>query len=101
MAMSGLPMMADCMLMISSGAEVPKATIVSPTTRGERCSRRAILEEPFTKKSPPTISMTRPIMRRIMVVSIGLIFSFQHITGFAHGLADSSRVVKNVVNEAI
>ncbi|MDD4365252.1 MAG: hypothetical protein PHF19_05855 [Synergistales bacterium] len=37
----------------SSGAEVPKATMVRPTTRGERPSRRAREELPLTSSSPP------------------------------------------------
>lgn len=49
MAMSGLPLMADCKLINNSGAEVPKATMVRPTTRGERCNLRAMLDAPFTR----------------------------------------------------
>lgn len=40
------PLMADMTEMTSSGADVPKATTVSPTTRSEMPNRRAMAAEP-------------------------------------------------------
>ena len=51
------------MLTNNSGELVPKATMVSPTTSGEILIRRAMLVEPFTRKSPPRIRIKRPIKR--------------------------------------
>lgn len=51
-AISGCPVIAESRLTISSGAEVPKATTVSPITRGEILNRPAIAELPLTRISP-------------------------------------------------
>ena len=48
-AISALPLSADIRLTMSSGAEVPKATIVRPTTRGESPIRRAKVEAPSVR----------------------------------------------------
>ena len=58
--MSGLPAKAAWILINSSGAEVPKATIVTPTTKGDIFKRKAILEAPLTSNSPPRIRTARP-----------------------------------------
>ncbi len=52
-AISGEPRRAAVRLAASSGAEVPKATMVRPITSGlipQRCASRL---EFFTRKSPP------------------------------------------------
>jgi len=46
---SELPLRADSRLTMSSGEEVPKATIVSPTTRGDTPKRRASAEAPSVR----------------------------------------------------
>ena len=66
--MSGLPVKAACMLINNSGADVPKATIVTPTTKGEILNRRAILEAPRTKRSPPMIKVTSPIINKMVLL---------------------------------
>ena len=48
-AMSELPLRADIRLTMSSGEEVPKATMVSPTTRGDTPKRRASTEAPSVR----------------------------------------------------
>ena len=60
MAKSGEPLRADITLTVNSGAEVPKATIVSPITKGEILSLAASDEAPRTKPSAPPIKMTKP-----------------------------------------
>ena len=52
-----------------SGALVPKATTVSPTTSGEMPKDSASREAPRTSRSAPTTSAARPAMksRRFMV----------------------------------
>ena len=71
MAMSGLPIIADLMLINNSGAEVPNATMVSPTTRGDRCAFNATLFAPFTKKLPAATNKIKlPInTARLMIIS--------------------------------
>ena len=69
MARSGLPESADFNEISNSGTEVPKATIVKPTTNGEMCSRRAMLDAPFTRKSAPTMSTTRPLQTKIRLAA--------------------------------
>ena len=60
MAMSTWPVCADCTETAISGALVPKATIVSPTTSGDTPKEMAIREAPRTRDSAPTTSRTRP-----------------------------------------
>ena len=52
------------MLTISSGADVPNATTVSPTTRGEIQRVSAKEDAPRTRDSPPIIRITSPTKRR-------------------------------------
>ena len=48
-AISGFPLKAACILTRSSGAEVPKATIVIPITSGEILNLEAIDTAPLTR----------------------------------------------------
>jgi hypothetical protein len=66
-AISELPRNADVVDTINSGAEVPKATIVRPITRGESDNLNAIAVEPRTNKSPPRMSMARPTINNVIV----------------------------------
>jgi len=47
--MSALPLRAEVRLTMSSGEEVPKATMVSPTTSGDTPKRRASVEAPSVR----------------------------------------------------
>ena len=49
MAMPVLPSTADMTLMVSSGADVPKATMVRPTIRSDRPNLRAIAAAPSVR----------------------------------------------------
>lgn len=64
-AISVLPDMLAKMLTISSGAEVPNATMVKPITIDEILSFLAIEDDPSTSKSAPLISKTKPRMNKI------------------------------------
>jgi hypothetical protein len=59
-AMPGSPRPAEPMLTASSGAEVPKATTVSPTTTGDRPKRTATRPAPRTRTSAPPMRATTP-----------------------------------------
>ena len=59
-AMPGEPASAASTLTTSSGADVPKPTMVSPTINGEIPIRRAIPTAPRTRPSPPARSKNRP-----------------------------------------
>ena len=48
----------------SSGADVPKATIVNPITMGAILNRAARLDAPSTRKSAPLTSIIKPIAKR-------------------------------------
>ncbi len=74
-ASSLLPFTAEKTLMASSGAEVPKATTVSPTTRSDMPIRLAIADAPSVRKlAPPNIS-TSPTTKNIILRIIRLYFS--------------------------
>ena len=60
MAMPGTPSMAALTEISSSGAEVPKATIVRLTISAGMPMRRARLTAPFTKASPANSKISRP-----------------------------------------
>jgi DNA-directed RNA polymerase subunit H (RpoH/RPB5) len=70
MVKSGLPERAAFTLTNNSGEEVPKATIVKPTTKGEILKRKAMLVDPLTKKSPPRIRTKSPAKRKIKFCDI-------------------------------
>ncbi len=59
-AMSGRPLVTAPTDTAISGALVPSATIVSPTTSGERPSDSAMREAPRTSSSAPATSAPRP-----------------------------------------
>jgi hypothetical protein len=52
---------------INSGADVPKATIVSPITKGEIPNFFALEEAPSTKRSAPLIRKINPINKNKIV----------------------------------
>ena len=60
MASSVFPEVEDKMLTISSGAEVPKATTVSPMVRAEIPNLSAMLDAPSTSHTAPKISNANP-----------------------------------------
>ena len=60
MSLSSPPSKAAPILTRSSGADVPKETTVIPITSVEICAFNAKPTEPFTKKSPPKINVTKP-----------------------------------------
>lgn len=57
-------------LTISSGADVPKATIVKPMTKFDRPNFLAIEDDPSTKISAPLTKKTNPKMNNIIVIYI-------------------------------
>ena len=64
MAMSVRPSMTAPALTAISGALVPKATMVRPTTSGLMPNDRASLEAPRTRVLAPKISSARPATNR-------------------------------------
>lgn len=60
MPMNALPSSEATRLTRSSGAEVPKPTIVMPMTSVETPRSRAMLAAPVTKRSAAQVSTTRP-----------------------------------------
>ena len=71
--MSPLPSKAAMILTTASGALVPKATIVRPTTIGDTFSFSAIEEAPSTKKSAPLINNKNPITSKIHSICVLLL----------------------------
>lgn len=69
-ASSPFPPAADIMLIASSGAEVPNATTVSPTTRSEIPILRAMAEEPSVSQLAPKRIRARPPIRNKMLKNI-------------------------------
>ena len=70
MAISDDPSRTEKILTISSGAEVPNATTVSPITMGVIPNFLAREDAPRTRVSAPAIKITKPIIRKIMIYSI-------------------------------
>ncbi len=60
-AICGVPLITASRLTTNSGDEVPKATIVSPITRGGTDSSCASATAPRTRDSAPIRSNTRPL----------------------------------------
>ena len=58
------PRNAAKLLTNNSGADVPNATTVSPTTRGLTPILAATLEEPVTSQSAPNVIATKPARKR-------------------------------------
>lgn len=71
-ARSVWPLKADITLTASSGALVPKATTVRPTTKGEIPTAVASRAEPLTKNSALTTRITRPRTNKRMVTSMSV-----------------------------
>jgi len=69
MAMSTWPDQADCTDTAISGALVPKATTVRPTTRGEIPNDRDSLEAPRTSASAPATRAIRPRANQRMLMA--------------------------------
>ena len=63
-AISEEPLMAATRFTTSSGAEVPKATTVSPITKSGTLKRLANPDAPFTSQSAPNIKNTKPATMR-------------------------------------
>ena len=62
---SGEPSKAALKLTNNSGAEVPKATTVIPTTKGVILNFKAIEVAPLTRISPPPTKAIKPKMINI------------------------------------
>ena len=60
MAKPGLPLMHEKMLTISSGNEVPNATMVKPMMSGESLARMPTLVAPLTSQFAPKMRATKP-----------------------------------------
>ena len=63
-AISALPFNAESTLITNSGAEVPKATMVSPITKSEIRKRLATAAEPSVKPFAPAKIRARPPIKR-------------------------------------
>lgn len=64
--MSTWPDQADCTDTAISGALVPKATTVSPTTSGEMPKAMASLDAPRTSNSAPSTRAINPNINPVM-----------------------------------
>ena len=73
-AMSALPCRADRMLMTSSGADVPKATIVRPMTRFEIPYRLAMAAAPSVNALAPSRMSASPPTTVMMLMAMSMIF---------------------------
>ena len=69
-AISELPLKLARILITSSGAEVPKETIVRPMTKSEILNFLAIDEAPSTSRSAPLIRITNPTTKSKIVTII-------------------------------
>lgn len=70
MVIPSAPSRLDVIFTTNSGAEVPKATIVSPITISETLSFFASEDAPSTSKSAPFTRMTNPIIKRTIVIRV-------------------------------
>jgi len=75
-AMSVFPFRALASDTTSSGAEVPKETMVSPITIGAMRSLVARLDDPSTRKFAPLIRIISPVQKRIN----SIIYFIQYIS---------------------
>ncbi len=76
-AKPGLPVAADVTLITNSGADVPKATIVSPITISGTPQRRASADAPSVSIfAPPTINTSPANSINMLVTIYSFIFSF-------------------------
>lgn len=67
-AKSVLPFIVANKLTINSGAEVPNATIVRPTTSADTPNRNANEDAPETSQSAPLMSKKNPTKNRSVVI---------------------------------
>ncbi len=72
MVMPAFPLSAAEMLTAASGALVPIATMVSPTTSCGIPNLEAIPDEPSTKKSAPLISIVNPAANKKICNTISM-----------------------------
>src|SRR3989338_2306231 len=80
MAMSVFPFILAKMLTMSSGVEVPNATMVSPMTRDDMPNFFAMEDAPSTSQSAPLIRSGKPMMNKIYVSMVG-IFNYKLLYG--------------------
>ncbi len=66
-ARSAVPLKAPKRFTTSSGAEVPKATTVRPTTKGEIPNLTETEEAPLTSKSAPKIKTAKPTISKKII----------------------------------
>jgi hypothetical protein len=64
-AKSELPFREAKTFITNSGKEVPKATTVSPITKGDRFARRPSETDPFTNQLAPSMSTANPTINKI------------------------------------
>ena len=99
-AMSFAPLKDAKTLTTNSGAEVPKATIVSPMTNSEILNRFAREEEPVTNQSAPLISKTKPTTNKRILIYICVNF-FQEFKvtrlGFLHKKQKHLRIYAGIL----
>ena len=69
-AIALLPSMEEITLTISSGALVPKATIVSPISNLGTLKFKAVLDAPSTRTSAPFTNITNPNISSIIFIII-------------------------------
>ena len=70
MASPELPLAQEKMLMINSGREVPKATMVKPMIKGDSFALMPTLVAPSTSQSAPSIKTTNPTINNIIAIAI-------------------------------
>src|SRR5690606_29846754 len=83
-ATSASPEIVDPTVTASSGELVPKATTVSPTTRGESPIETASLDAPRTRISAPATSRTSPATKRKSVHRVMVMAAFRCGEGVGH-----------------
>ena len=75
-AKAALPLMQEKMLIIISGNDVPKATIVNPIMSGDSFALMPTLVAPFTSQLAPKIRATKPRISREYVRIESMFFCF-------------------------
>ena len=75
-AKAALPLMQEKMLIIISGNDVPKATIVNPIMSGDSFALMPTLVAPFTSQLAPKIRATKPRISRQHFTLDSLCFFF-------------------------
>ena len=82
MAMSALPLRAEDMLTVSSGAEVPKATMVSPMTMDGMWKRLATDAAPSVKPLAPKRMRSSPPTRNNISIGMSILSTKIMQTGY-------------------